>query len=152
MTYQSDIAIYDKIGELVLVAEVRGKIGTDRAWAAKMRRNMLAHGRLPNAPFFLLALPDRFYLWVISQHTVDADNFEDEPDYDVAPIAFKEYAQKMGTDIEELSESGFEFLLTAWLRELARGTEAINGLVEWLVDSGLLNAVQNGNVVTEVVL
>lgn len=152
MNVQSDIAVYDNTGTLVFVSEVKNKLRTDRGWATKLRRNMIAHGQLPLTPFFLLALPDRFYLWKLPQHTVTVAEFEAEPDYEVDPIAFKQYAQKMNTDLDILSESGFELLLISWLRELARGTETVDEAVDWLTESGLLEAIRHGNVVTEAVL
>ena len=58
MKQYADIFAFDRDGQLVLIAEAKSKRGTSINWAAKMRRNMFAHGLMPNAPYFLLALPD----------------------------------------------------------------------------------------------
>ena len=51
-----------------------------------MRRNMLAHGVVPNSRFFLLALPDRLYLWKDVGNTPDLV----EPTYEVDATPFFE--------------------------------------------------------------
>ncbi len=62
MSTRWDLAVYDSQHQLVLVVEVKSIAGASPEWAARLRRNILAHGTFPNAPFFLVALPDRFYL------------------------------------------------------------------------------------------
>ena len=62
MTSSADLTLYDRDGRLIAVAEVKNKQGTSREWAAKLRRNILAHGRHYNADFFLLVTPDRLYI------------------------------------------------------------------------------------------
>ena len=47
-----DLALYDHDGRLTAVAEVKNKQGTSREWAAKLRRNLLAHGGHYKADFF----------------------------------------------------------------------------------------------------
>ena len=42
-----DLIAYDPTGKVVLLAEAKSRQGTSEAWAAKLRRNMLAHGVLP---------------------------------------------------------------------------------------------------------
>ncbi len=49
MTSPADLTLYNRDGQLIAVAEVKNKQGTSREWAAKLRRNILAHGRHYNA-------------------------------------------------------------------------------------------------------
>jgi hypothetical protein len=42
-----DLALYDRDGQLTAVAEVKNKVGTSREWAARLRRNILAHWTYP---------------------------------------------------------------------------------------------------------
>lgn len=58
-----DIAVIDNQGVTILAVEAKVKWGTDSEWASQMRRNLAAHDVLPRAHYYLLALPDRFYLW-----------------------------------------------------------------------------------------
>jgi hypothetical protein len=76
-----DLMAYDVQGRPTLAVEVKNKRGTSRAWAAQLRRNMLAHGQLPETAFFLLALPDRFYLWKNTSNQLS----NIEPTYEIDP-------------------------------------------------------------------
>lgn len=149
MPFQNDIVVYDKTGQLVLVVEVKTRRGVSDAWAAEMRRNLLAHGAT-QAPYFVLALPDRFYLWVDKQ-PLELVN----PDYVVDPLPFlKPY---LGTPVvsEYLSETGFEMVVEAWLTSLMWTDELPQDIAEssgWLIESGLFNALREGHLASEVTL
>lgn len=58
-----DFIAYDPEGGLVLLAEAKSRRGTSDLWAAKFRRNMLAHGLLLRSKYFLIATPERMYGW-----------------------------------------------------------------------------------------
>ena len=147
MPYISDAIIYDSKRNPVLIVEVKSKLGTNAQWAAAMRRNMQTHGLLLDAPFFLLALPDRLYLWVNDEQTGLT-----KPDYEIdTKSTLESYSKYLKLELENLSESGFELLLTSWLRELINGTELVNEANEWLVESGLLEAIKQGDLLFEVI-
>ncbi len=63
MSPRADLALYDRDGQLTVAVEVKNKLGTSAEWAAKLRRNLLAHGGFYGGSFFLLVTPDRVYLW-----------------------------------------------------------------------------------------
>lgn len=149
----ADIVAYDNTGKLTLIVEVKNKLGTNSEWAAKMRRNIVEHGYLPNTRFFLLALPDHFYLW--------KDKYSsgiEKPTYEINPLVFlKPYLEKPNIKIEKLSEAGFEILITYWLNELLQLSESSenfkkNDNNKWLIESGLLNAIKHGRIASEVLL
>ncbi|BAY85671.1 hypothetical protein NIES267_51720 [Calothrix parasitica NIES-267] len=48
----ADIAVYGKDKKLQLLVEVKSRHGRSINWAAQMRRNMYAHGLLPETRFF----------------------------------------------------------------------------------------------------
>jgi hypothetical protein len=50
-----DLIAYDQRGQALLLAIVKGSHDPSELWAAQYRRNLLAHGTLPAAPFFLIA-------------------------------------------------------------------------------------------------
>lgn len=72
MGQQPDFAVFSSDRQLQLVVEVKGTPISDEKWAAKFRRNLLAHGVVPASPYFLLVLPDNLYLWSHPEHTADA--------------------------------------------------------------------------------
>ncbi len=83
-----DFIAYDDAGRVILLAEVKSRVGTSEQWAARFRRNLLEHGTLPNARFFLIATPDRMYFWK-QDHSVSA---EEPPDFTIdATKEFKRY-------------------------------------------------------------
>jgi hypothetical protein len=57
-----DLSVDNRDGQLALVVEVKRKTNASPEWAAKLRRNILAHGTFPKAPYFLMVFPDKFYL------------------------------------------------------------------------------------------
>jgi hypothetical protein len=142
MKQYADILAFDQNGQLALIAEVKNKRGTTDEWAAKMRRNMYAHGLLPQAPFFLLALPDKFYLWK------DAGMDVVEPTQKVDPRPFlRAYYEKTGVSADSLTSNSFELLVTSWLHQVLRAKspqELPEGTQDWLVSTGLFDKLAGG--------
>ena len=50
-----DFIAYNPDGTVALLAEAKSRRGTYQSWAAKLRRNMLSHGFLPQSQYFLIA-------------------------------------------------------------------------------------------------
>jgi hypothetical protein len=148
MKQYADIWAFDKSGQLALIAEVKSKRGTSKEWAAKMRRNMFAHGFMPDAPYFLLALPDVFYLWDNSDGGLESD-----PTQRIDPHPFLQpYYQKTGISPDDLTERSFEFIVTSWLNQVLQTTSSQALLTrnqEWLVKSGLFDRLVGGRLELE---
>jgi hypothetical protein len=147
MTTRADLVTYDKDGQLALVVEVKNKTGTSSVWAANMRRNILAHGLLPNMKFFLLALPDRFYLWRSPNNTPEIR----QPDYEIDSTLFLEpYYKQLGLLPSGLGGASFELVIASWVSQLTQidRTSIPQGL-EWLEESGLFDVLVGGRVVSE---
>lgn len=149
MGFRADLAIYDKNGQLVLVVEAKNKLNTTSSWATKMRRNILAHGLMPNARFFLLALPDRFYLWK------DAGVVPEivPPDYEINPKPFlRSYYNGDEISSNSLTGEGFELVVSSWLIKLLQLDALPSELQDqdWLIKSGLFNAVKHGRLAAQV--
>lgn len=149
MRQYADILAFDKNGQLALIAEVKSKRGTSDEWAAKMRRNMYAHGLLPNAPFFLLALPDKFYLWKNADRTSEVL----EPTQKVDPRPFLQpYYEKSGISADDLTGKSFEHIVTSWLNQVLRAKnpqDLSNGNQEWVIKSGLFDKLAGGRLELE---
>jgi hypothetical protein len=150
MSVYADFALYDRNGRLIAVAEVKNKSGTSREWAAKLRRNILAHGGFHRADFFLLVTPDKLYLWkgASAEPAVGQPAFE----VDAQPI-FKPYFERAGVNPADGSGRAFELIVAAWLGDLIRLAEQPENLSNgqsWLVETGMLDAVKNGRIEYEV--
>lgn len=149
MAFQNDIVVYDAEQRLALVVEVKSRRGTNEEWAAETRRNLLAHGLLATTPYFLLALPDRFYLWV-NQSQPDAF-----PDYGVDPVPLlNPFWGSVGIP-EHLSPPTFEMIIEGWLATLTWVDELPESVREngnWLIESGLFDAIKRGHLAVEVTI
>lgn len=150
MTTRWDVAVYDRHDQLVLVGEVKNKLAATPEWAGQFRRNILAHGIYPNAPFFLFAFPDTFYLWTASYlHLAYTD-----PDFivDARPLLYP-YFEQAGVQPDQISGSRLELVVAAWLGEIIhadKSPDAFAAAEQWLVDSGLHAAIVGGRFAHEV--
>jgi hypothetical protein len=144
MPFLTDIAILDATGAAAVLVEAKSKSGTTPDWAAAMRRNLAAHGLMPNAKFFVLATPDRVYFWM--DKTIDPRAVP--PDFSFRPErALQPYYEEVGLRPDELAETSFELLLASWLSELMSGgaeDRLPDEAVSWLRDSGFLTAIRGG--------
>lgn len=149
MKQYADILAFDRNGQLALIAEVKSKRGTSVNWAAKMRRNMFAHGLLPDAPYFLLALPDAFYLWENNGRGAEVI----EPSQRVNPDPFLQpYYDESGIAPTDLTGRSFELIVASWLNQVVRAKsphELENGSQDWLVNSGLFERLVGGHLELE---
>jgi hypothetical protein len=149
MRFNADMAVYDKTGQLVLVVEAKNKLATSKSWAEKMRRNMLAHGLMPNSRFFLLALPDRFYLWKDAGIAPEIIS----PDYEIDPRSFLQAHYNWSElSLDSLTGESFELVISSWLSKLLQANSLPSDLQEqdWLVESGLFEAIKLGHITTQI--
>lgn len=150
MTTRWDLAVYNRDDQLVLVTEIKNKLNAAPEWAAQLRRNILAHGVYPDAPFFLMVFPDQFFLWTQSDKRIALVT----PDYviDARPI-LQPYVDQTGLTLNHISEQSLELIIVSWLGELMNANETPVQLAEderWLVESGLLSAIAGGRFEYEV--
>lgn len=134
----ADIAVYGKDRLLQLLVEVKSKHGTSSSWAAQMRRNMYAHGLLPETRFFLLALSDKFYLWKDIGTSTEAI----EPSYEINPQSFLEpYYRKANVSASHITGASLELIVTSWLTQIIT-VPSVDLLSldykDWLIDSGVV--------------
>lgn len=139
-----DLSVDNRNGQLALVVEIKRKTNVSPEWAAKLRRNIFAHGIFPKAPYFLMVFPDRFYLWS------DAEAYQDqsEPTYtiDASPI-FQPYFERAGVAADQISEASLEIIVTSWLGEIIHSDqlpESMDASQQWLIESGLYAALVGG--------
>ena len=146
---QADIAVYDPDGQLQLVVEIKNRPGASAEWATRLRHNLLVHSFIPRAPYFLLALPDFFYLWT---DALSASNLA-KPDYEIeATEILAPYLNQLPWTLNDLSKYGFEMIVTSWLERIVYTDLQIDEVgpnLQWLFDSGLYEAILHGSVAIE---
>ena len=151
-TQRVDIAVRSADGRLQLVIEVKNRAGADAAWAAETRRNLALHPAIAAAPFFLLALPDHFYLWHNVSHPQDLVM----PDYDVDPAPL--LAPYVGEGLHVLvglSGAGLRLAVSAWISGLVSfglDQDLMPLHYQWLLDSGLYDAIKGGTASVQALL
>lgn len=152
MDYRWDLAIYDRHNQLTLIGEIKNRVGTTPEWASQYRRNMLVHGQWPYVPFFLLATPELFYLWANSPKNHWTTSIP--PDYIIeATSIIDPYLQGVGLPLGHISSQSLELIVFSWLSELIQRSSASSAVSpDWFVNSGLQQAIKDGNVVHEVVV
>jgi hypothetical protein len=139
-----DLSVDNRSGQLTLVVEVKRKTNVSPEWAAKLRRNILAHGTFPQAPYFLMVFPDKFYLW----SNAEAYQDQSEPTYaiDASPI-LQPYFERAGVAADQISGASLELIVASWLGEIMHSNqlpENIDASQQWLIESGLYAALVGG--------
>lgn len=147
-SFYTDLALYNREGRLIAVAEVKNKQGTSSEWAAKFRRNLFAHNGYSKANFLLLATPDRLYFW--KDTGVTPSVIQPTYEIDAQPI-FSPYFEKAGVSPRNISEQAFELVVAAWLGDLVRSEEPQEPTTGqgWLRESGFLMAVRDCRIAYE---
>ncbi len=135
-----DFAGYDDAGRLAVLVEAKRRAGTDATWAAQLRRNLFAHGSIPEADLFAVIVPDRLYVWRASS-PMDA---LPEHDIDARPL-LAPYFSQVGASPETIAPEAFELLVGWWLDDLTH-KEVVEGT---LTPSGLPSAVRGGRIAYE---
>jgi hypothetical protein len=150
---QADLVVYDRNGQIVLVAEIKKKMGASAEWAAEWRRNIFSHGGIPDTKFFMIALPDRFYFWK------DAGNVSESaaPTFEIdAESILKPYLEESGVSPGDISSQSFELIVSSWLNSvLQQSGDSPNGKDDSLnriKTFGLSEALKGGRMRHEVTL
>jgi hypothetical protein len=146
MPIRPDLVIYSRDNEPSLIVEVKNKRAVSESWARDFRRNLLAHGGFPRAPYFLLVTPDQLYLW-----SPGSDGLDAPPDASASTRdTLKVFLDALPS--ERMDEVSLEMVTHAWLSSLAGPSLArddVRRQHEWLVDSGLFDSIEGGHVELE---
>lgn len=141
-----DFIAYNRAGTVLLLAEAKSRPGTSDEWAAKLRRNMLAHGVLPNSQYFLIATPERMYGWRQGNFPpVDAP-----PEFTIdARMALGPYFSKLGQNPAQIGPAAFELVVLNWLTDISRlpgNQPESDPSLRSLSESGLLASLQDADI------
>src|SRR5258708_14041864 len=115
-----DFIAYDRAGRVLLLAEAKSRRGTSESWAARLRRNMLSHGILPWSKYFLIATPERMYLW--KQERLNPADAPPEFTIDAEKV-FRPYFQKLQQEPLNIGPEAFELVVLTWLSNITRSGE-----------------------------
>jgi hypothetical protein len=139
-----DLLVDNRHGQRVLAVEVKRKTNASPEWAANLRHNILAHGTFPEVPYFLMAFPDKFYLWS------DAEVYQAQslPTYtiDASPI-LQPYFERSGVTADQISGDSLELIIRSWLGEIIHAdqpSQNLDAAQHWLIESGLYAALVGG--------
>lgn len=147
MPSHSDIVAYSPDHRRVLVVECKGGGEMSPENAALLRRNLLTHNLIPDAPYFLLAVPNGFFLWL------DKTPADQPPDFFAsAKSVLRDYLGKHAEALGTRGES-LQLVLVSWLGDLAsaiRQPDPNSEADQMLVKSGLYDKIRFGEVKSEV--
>lgn len=142
MRVQWDMTVYDRKSQLVLFVEVQGMRDLGAEGAALYRRNLLADGDLPNAPYLLMIFPDFFYLW----KNAEVSSEPIPPTYTVETSDVLEpYITSPILTLDQIEESSLEIFVISWISRLIYNKfETVDPSQRWVIDSGLYQAIHGG--------
>jgi hypothetical protein len=123
-----------------LLVEARNTPAPSREWAVRYLRNIFEDDRIPQTEYFLLALRNHLYLWHRPTREPGNPDFEGDTESELQPLL-----SKLKLPLDTLSKNSFELLIQVWLDDLIDGILPLSGNHQWLVDSGLADAVRDGS-------
>ena len=138
MSTNWDLVAYNRNKQMTLIAEFKGATEINPQWVTEYRHNLLAHGDLPNVPYFLVAMPDKGYLWKNNNKSESSS-----PTYTINLIPIlKPY---LNNPLTRINKTSLEMLFTAWLfQRIHQPIGQIPTEERWIVDTGLYDAIQGG--------
>jgi hypothetical protein len=140
-----DLVVNNYQGKPILGVQLKTKMNTSSDWVVKFRHNILMDNSVQKIPFFLMAFPDRFYLWT----EPDIYSNQSKPTYiiDALPV-LKLYFERAGIMPEKIRGDSFELLVASWFSDLIHSEqlpEEFDASQHWLIDSGLYVAISGGD-------
>ncbi|MEX2154725.1 MAG: hypothetical protein WD825_15390 [Gemmatimonadaceae bacterium] len=141
-----DILVTSADDQPTLAVEVKNKAEATAQWAAELRRNLAVHAALPPTPFFMVAALDRFFLWRAKPNEFDAP-----PNYVVDALEILRPYSHVGAGAGHITSSyALELMVAAWLKEIIRSNPPRDDkTLSWLYESGLHDAIRQGDVRTQ---
>jgi hypothetical protein len=150
-TAPADIVVFSKNRRPILVVEVKGSNMYSTAQsAAELRRNLMGHDLLPDAPFFMIATPIQIFLWHGDAPPGAYPNYSA-----TAKPILDSYGSRHANHQKPVRGGALEIVLFSWLSDLASGARALSPDSEvdrMLLESGLYEQIQGGTADFEVKL
>lgn len=144
-----DLAVYDRYQRLVLVVEVKKRSKVSEKWAAQTRRNLVDNGYYPTSLYFLLATPEKFFLWKPSPNSYE----ESLPDFsEDAERYLKPHLNELGFRLSDIDEYVFEQVVAQWLKYDVMYPVNKVSKSNWLSESGLSEKIFHGKILSEAIV
>lgn len=142
MAQIADIAVFNTKRKLILLAEVKTKIDSSKEWAIELHKTLRMYEKIQEIDYFLLALPDRIYVW--DEGMSESDDSPPTYEFDGQTI-LQPYFDKVGVSAETIKKPTFELIVGEWLQGLSSGR---NGNAELLQQSApqLLDELRNSQI------
>jgi hypothetical protein len=140
-----DILVRSPEGYPIAVVEVKNQQNLSRDVAMKLRRNMVAHGLLPQVPFFLLASQDVGFLWKEPKYV----SYDIPPTYEfpMDKVVARYLKREPG---ERLYGAELELVLLQWLIDLTQGAHKnVEEPEKTLALSGFSESIKGATVLAE---
>lgn len=138
--FDPDIAVTSPDGRPLVDVEVKALLGRGPEWAAELRNRLM---RPSPPPYFLLAMPERLFLW-----RNEGDSSERLPDLELqTESVLKRYFPAHWTTPEQWNSGEvLELAISAWLNDLAWGNPNLLSTppVLELERTGFLAAIRGG--------
>jgi hypothetical protein len=135
MSSNWDLVAYNRNKQMTLIAEFKSAQEIDAKWVTEYRDNLLTYADLPSVPFFLVAMPEKGYLW---HNNNQENNIPPTHIINLIPI-LKSHSQ------QRLNKTNLEMFFTAWLfQRIHQPIEEIPTEERWIIDTGLYEAIKGG--------
>ncbi len=142
----ADIVIRNSEGNTVAVVELKNRENLTKDVAMDLRRNLIAHGLVPIAPYFLILSQDSGFLWKdVGLAALDAPPTQE---FSMRPV-LQRYLPQMDSK-NRLGESTLELLVLQWLNEIAvNGQQRPEEPERLLASSGFLDSLRDATILVE---
>lgn len=150
-TAQADIVVFSRDKRPILIVEVKdtGAYTTPES-AAGVRRSLMAHSLLPDAPFFMLVTAFDLFLWPKNLAP------RDPPGFTASSLSIlNHYASHRSNRVKPGRGGALDIVIFSWLSDLASGIRspsADSPADHMLIESGVYQQIQGGTADYEVQL
>jgi hypothetical protein len=142
-TLQPDIVVSSRVGRPIAVVETRNSIGMNAAEGVEYLREILTHGFIPAADYFILLTQHEGYVW-----TDESRLRALAPPIVTFPMT--DIIDRYAADIDQeqfVSGRTLQYIAWQWLLELSYNIVTVPGKPEELLDSiGFVDAVRYAKV------
>jgi hypothetical protein len=149
MIGRADIVAHSPQREPSAVIELKNRRQLTPEVAVTLRRNIIAHGLLPNVPFFMVLSQDVGYLWPGSDQSVSVWHAQPTLQFPMGPVV-RRYLPGLDAG-ERVDEAQLRLLVLQWLTDLSSLPQSASSEPERLLGAtGFLEALKGANAFSEV--
>lgn len=158
-----DIAVFNKQNNIMLIVEIKNKIGTSKSWAVNMYERLHNYDSIPEVPYFILMLPDKAYLWKADKGQYDFHSFDTyeilEPYLELSGLEFSDISVNNPYDFIDKKRDvlqkhyNLQRICAKWLEDLTKNySRKVKAAEQGIVQSNMFESIRAGRVQIEVVV